>query len=404
MIIFQNKGLLDIAALTTMGVSVKRPGSFGYFGTGLKFSIATILREGGSISIQVGPKYYLFSTQTEEIRGQSFDVVVMNGERLGFTTQLGKNWKPWMVLRELACNALDEVDGRFSQVGPEETWSHNLENQTSVQVAWDALEDAYRHRAEIFCDTSVLTTVQSKLEVRSGTSSQFYYRGVKVYALEKASRYTYNILADQMLTEDRTLQSTYSATKIIRNFWRTCEDKGLLSGALIDCEKFFEGQINYETQYGDEPLSKAFVDVVMNARQRKEADINRSALEAVMALNRQRQESTHTTRIQDHSGPVPRTLDFLVRLGINVDVDIVVLDELPGDLLSLAEHGRIYLRASLVNKASPRKLASEILCRFLDLRYWTMEEAAELLVPLLLKDLDAESPKLIEQGEAEVFD
>ena len=401
MMIFQNKGLLDIAAITTMGVSVKRPGSFGYFGTGLKFSIATILREGGQISIHIGEEIYRFTTQTEEIRGQSFDLVLMNGMRLGFTTQLGRNWKPWMVLRELACNAMDEEGGEFFHVEDGSPAGHGR-NMTTVVVNWDDLDEAYRHRAEIFCDTTILTTVQDKLEVRSGMSSQFYYRGVRVYALEKASRYTYNILATQMLTEDRTLQGSYSATKIIRNFWRTCEDKTLLSGALIDCEKFFEGQINYATEYGDEPLSKAIVDVVMDARLRNEKDINKSALEAVLALNRQRKEVTHTSTIRDDSGPIPRVLTALERMGIQVTSDIVVLDELPGDLLSLAEHGRIYIRASLANKGNPRKLALEIVYRFLDLHYWTMEDAAGLLVPILLKDFKGDDAELIDQDE-EIF-
>lgn len=34
MIIFRNSGIIDIDAVRTMGVSVKAPGSFGYFEIG----------------------------------------------------------------------------------------------------------------------------------------------------------------------------------------------------------------------------------------------------------------------------------------------------------------------------------------------------------------------------------
>ena len=54
MIIFENKGLIDVHAISIMGVSVKEEGSIGYFGTGLKYAIATLLREGQKITIWRG--------------------------------------------------------------------------------------------------------------------------------------------------------------------------------------------------------------------------------------------------------------------------------------------------------------------------------------------------------------
>jgi len=47
MIILKNKGEIEIETITTMGVNVKECDSpIGFFGTGLKFAIATFLREG----------------------------------------------------------------------------------------------------------------------------------------------------------------------------------------------------------------------------------------------------------------------------------------------------------------------------------------------------------------------
>ena len=73
MISFQNNGLIDIAAVTTMGVSVKEgDGAIGYFGTGLKFAIATILREGGEVTLWRGLEKHIFTATLLTVRGEDF--------------------------------------------------------------------------------------------------------------------------------------------------------------------------------------------------------------------------------------------------------------------------------------------------------------------------------------------
>lgn len=108
MIIFKNKGAIDVRAIKILGVSVKKDNAIGFFGTGLKYAIAICLREGCPLSIWSGGEEYSFTTKKVAITGQDFDVVCMNGEELGFTTELGKTWKLWQAFRELYCNCTDE--------------------------------------------------------------------------------------------------------------------------------------------------------------------------------------------------------------------------------------------------------------------------------------------------------
>ena len=92
MIVFQNPGLIDIDAITTMGVSVKDGDSpIGYFGTGLKFAIATLLRNECSVTIYRGDEALCFTAEAIEVRGEAFERVCMNGQSLGFTTMLGRS-------------------------------------------------------------------------------------------------------------------------------------------------------------------------------------------------------------------------------------------------------------------------------------------------------------------------
>ena len=83
MLIFRNPGLIDLEAVRTLGVSVKLPGSFGRFGTGLKFAIARILRGGGSITIYRGLEAHTLGTVDREVRGETFQIVTLDGEPMG---------------------------------------------------------------------------------------------------------------------------------------------------------------------------------------------------------------------------------------------------------------------------------------------------------------------------------
>ena len=86
--IFQNAGVMDPRAITTFGVSSKENDSaIGYFGTGLKYAIAVLLRYGCEITIWTGGQKYEFTTQKTRIRVNDFEIVQMNGEPLAFTTE-----------------------------------------------------------------------------------------------------------------------------------------------------------------------------------------------------------------------------------------------------------------------------------------------------------------------------
>src|SRR5690606_26741321 len=132
----------------------------GYFGTGFKYAIAVILRNGGRIDLYRGTRHFTFEAGSKTIRGKDFDVIWLfddggPGEdaqcrQLGFTTELGKNWEPWMAYRELHCNALDE-GGRTTQLtGDPESFIG--ENYTTIIVNWDKFDEVYTNRHQYFLE------------------------------------------------------------------------------------------------------------------------------------------------------------------------------------------------------------------------------------------------------------
>lgn len=72
-VIFRNKGIIDPRSITTFGVSSKDSESaIGYFGTGLKYAIAILLREGCKIDIYTGGDFLFDSLVSigEQITGE----------------------------------------------------------------------------------------------------------------------------------------------------------------------------------------------------------------------------------------------------------------------------------------------------------------------------------------------
>jgi len=211
MLSFQNPGLIPIEGFTIMGINAKDGDNpIGHFGTGVKIAIASILRMNGAITIWRGMDYYIFSTTKKMIRGKEFDVVVMceNGHshtELGFTTELGKNWEPWMMMRELESNCRDEagssIVGRLSPT----------EGMTTIHVGCDAVESAYKHIDRFFIVDDPIYE-HKKFNVHRNPNQEFFYRGIRVGMFQEPLPFTFDFKNPELqkrLTEDRTIDSYY---------------------------------------------------------------------------------------------------------------------------------------------------------------------------------------------------
>jgi hypothetical protein len=198
-IYFANSGCIDLDTIRTMGVSVKDDGAIGYFGTGVKYALATLLRTGHEIELDVGGELYVFTTRTKQIRGKDFELIYMNDEQLAFTTDLGRNWEVWMAYRELHSNCLDEK-GKISRT--------DWEGDTVWHINGEGIEEAYNNRNEIFIHGEP-SWVCPGIEVYHGASHHVYYRGVRIHTLQKPTRMTYNLTGSLAITEDRTAKSAW---------------------------------------------------------------------------------------------------------------------------------------------------------------------------------------------------
>ncbi len=251
---FQNPGLIDPRCITTIGVSVKEgENPIGFFGTGLKYAIAIILRHGGKISIWRGLEELSFDVAEETIRGKAFNVVRMNGAELGFTTDLGKHWKVWQAFRELHCNATDE--GGFTTAAEVEP----SPDATTVRVDLPAMVECYYNRAKYLLETKPIIDGPF-VAYHPGPSSGIFYRSILIGQIsQKPHLFTPNLIEQTTLTEDRTIASAYDVGALIGKSILQCEDAEFLERFLTAPRDYAESELDLDWYY--EP-SDAFMRTV----------------------------------------------------------------------------------------------------------------------------------------------
>lgn len=192
----QNKGLLDIRLLSLMGGTTKDndPFKIGQWGSGLKYSIAYLLKNNIDFKIFIGKKEINIETKIEEIAGSEFEVVLVDGERTSLTTKMGGNdWKPWTIIRELWCNALDQ-GGEFREVtmnpeGEEETTTFFLQVTKEFQEVIDNWNNYFVHDIEPLFENENFKIYPSFGKLR------LFKQGVLIHesASEKNSLFSYDV-------------------------------------------------------------------------------------------------------------------------------------------------------------------------------------------------------------------
>lgn len=226
---FVNRGLIDLRAVRTFGMSAKEcENPIGFFGTGFKYAVAICLRLGCTVTLYRGLERYDFDTCPAELRGASFDLVRLQGDELAFTTELGKTWEPWQAFRELYCNALDEGGNVYgSDADP-------AEDHTTIIVRGEPIYQAFTERAAIVLQAEPRWSTPT-LQVHERHNHHGYYRGIRAASLQHHACYTYNVLGNQELTEDRSVKNIYSYMNAVRDAIIGTDDLELAC-AFLRCE------------------------------------------------------------------------------------------------------------------------------------------------------------------------
>ncbi len=336
---FQNKGLIDLVSIKTFGISAKdSDDAIGFFGTGLKYAIAILLREGCDITVMRGLEEYSFHVETETVRGKDFQIVCIKDpvgrvERLAFTLELGKTWQLWQAFRELYCNTLDEHGETFGNAAfAQEDW-------TTITVTGAAFYEEYTNRDKILL-MGKPSYIEDQLEIHDKPGGNIHYQGIRVGQFERPSIFTYNLLTHLDLTEDRTIKDVGQVNARIRNALLRSADKELIEKFLTAPADTYEATVDlnwYETPGED------FMDVMAHLPFQKIEN------GSVLALYRKHEERRKVPEpIKDMSKveeeQLKKAIDFSTLLDFPVDKYVIwVTDDLSDNVLGMVIGGEIYI-------------------------------------------------------------
>jgi hypothetical protein len=406
MIMFHNPGLIPLDAIRLMGASVKAEGAFGRFGTGIKYGIATILRGGGTIRIWVGAQEIGFEQVTTTIKGQTFHEVVMvyrAGEgqlsnyrvQLGFTTSLGKDWEPWMALREFACNALDEGgewlamsnDIQAFELSDLQCALNRGPEDTIIVVDWAEMDEAALSN-QTFAPSTEPMLDERGVRVHAGSSEYLYHRGVRVWKLPKPSVFTYDVTAPVDLTEDRTVKYSFCVVAQVRNMLLTTGDPTIVAAAVSAGTERWEGSFDWTgQQWMPTPPGTTWLEEVSILRAAEAGGLSKSAVDVFLNHSAYQTSTQYSGgSYEEPMGTFGDVAEELSELGIRLkDINTFVAEELPGEARSTIRGGSVYVTKTLIDDGGRLEIAEEMLTRYLELKSGGNHDTLlALVVPLLL--------------------
>lgn len=177
-----NKGELDIRLVALMGGTTKSKDEFkiGQWGSGLKYTLAYLLKTNTDFKIFIGESEVKITTEPEIIRDETFEIIHIDGKPTSVTTHMGGDaWNAWTVIREIWCNALDE--GEAEKETTEEL--HGKAGYTTffIQVTTE-VRDVIMNWSKYFIHEHEPICENSKYRIYAGGDKlRLYKQGVLIY-------------------------------------------------------------------------------------------------------------------------------------------------------------------------------------------------------------------------------
>lgn len=274
----QNKGLLDIRLVALMGGTTKSNNKYkiGQFGTGLKYTLAYLFRNRIDFKIFVGNSEVKLHIERETICGEEFEIICIEGHRTSITTRMGLDWKPWMIVRELYSNALDEGEAKHEIVDSsnlEVDWNDRDTNITQfyIELTPDFLQ-VYNDWNKYFIVDRIPMYENNKFALHPTSDNlRIYKQGILIHESKQRALFNYDI-KDAQINELREYKGipSYDFSRILF----TINDKKVIQYFLEQLakadrnteEKYFESTVDLTYWMTYDTMQEAWKETIGNAK------------------------------------------------------------------------------------------------------------------------------------------
>lgn len=258
-----NKGLIDINAFKLIGASTKREDSskIGYFGSGLKYSMAYMLRNNLNFSVYSGDKEIKIGTSNTNYRDVDFQVITINDEPTSMTTAMGPSWLLWFVIREIYCNAIDEGSASIDMV--DEIELNTDETSFYLEINSDIMEivENWDYYFSMKRTNPIYDSNDIKLFNSNPNGILIYRKGVQCHF----DSYTQGIFdydfPNLTINESRVLDSMYNSKRIIMKWFATYAPENIISTLLHDFDIKDRNSTRFEFDMPWDELTQVNKDV-----------------------------------------------------------------------------------------------------------------------------------------------
>jgi len=225
---FKNNGEIQLEAITLLGASTKRTDNnkIGFFGSGNKFAIAYLLRNGYNIKLFAGNNELKVTTKPQRLGEEIFDVIHINDTPTSITTEFGAKWKLWQALRELYSNSIDEGGESLevvNNISPSEGETHYYILMRPELLDWFSnFNDYFSENKEVLFECEY-----GKILKKHNNFAHLYRKGIKVYESKDNSLYDYDF-HDINITEDRIISYSWEISEKIWRIIYACTNKDII--------------------------------------------------------------------------------------------------------------------------------------------------------------------------------
>jgi hypothetical protein len=267
-----NQGEIELGGLHLMGVSSKRgdESKIGFFGSGNKYAIATLLRTKTPFKIYSGTKQIKIETEKVLFKGQLYNQISIDGNKTSLTAEMGPDWETWFAVREFYCNAQDE--GYASLKVSKSTMGENGKTKIYVRLT-DEMDQFFKVINEyILIDkTNQLETVATKYgkvsfySIRNDRDEIVCYRkGIRIFPKNtRKSLFKYDFDSIE-INESRMYKYEHQVTERIASALAVTNNQSIIQHYLHAYKGSYEEGASW--QYVEDALSNGWYELLREKR------------------------------------------------------------------------------------------------------------------------------------------